>query len=106
MESAELERAILAALAPRSLAERLRLRLTGGLSPRQVFERLDDDARVEVLRADLAPVAAELRAVERVAALLRQLVGAGRARHQTLELRQDMRVKGVRAIEIDVYRIG
>lgn len=103
--AAALDEALLAALAPRDLAERVRGRLLGGLSARQVYERLDEATRAALRPAGLAPVAAELRAVEAVAARLRALAERGRVARRASELRQDMRVKGARAIEIDLFRL-
>lgn len=103
MTDAALDPALLGALAPRGLVERLRLRVGGGYTVLQVWERLPPDARAALGEAD--PVAARA-AVERVRRRLDALAGEGVVVRSRARMTVPLNTKGPRDILVDVYRGG
>ena len=99
----EIEDAVLRALRPAGLRERLRLRLGGGLTALQVWERLEPSARA-VLVADETPALAERRGVERVRAVLTRLEEDGRVRRARVRMTVPLNTKGPRDVVVDVFR--
>ncbi len=104
MEVRELDGVILGALEPRSWRERVSARLQGGLSAIQVVDRLPVEAREALEREAGSEVLGRRRAVDVVAARLRELEREGRVVKARARLATDVRVKGIRIIEVDVFR--
>lgn len=100
----ELERALLDALRPRGLAERARLAIAGGWTPRELCARLPPEVLAALTSADLPAVAADMRAVDAVSAALRSMLARGLVARRTRSRGADLRVKGVRLVEVDLYR--
>lgn len=96
---------MLEALQPTSALERVKLRLARGYTPVQVLDRLPP-ALVATLCGHENPVAARRQALDVVAATLRSLSARGLAVRTRARLSQDVRVKGTRLIEIDVFRVA
>lgn len=98
---ADLDAAILAALEPSGILERVRLRLGGGYTAVQVFERIDAVTALD----SHDPV--EVRAV--VARVQRRLVAlsdAGRVRRTRSRLTVPINTKGPRDVVVDVFRLA
>lgn len=101
-----LEDDVLAALQPRGLRERARVALSDGYTAAQVVARLPQ-GRQEALGAGVAnPEVAWRRAVDAVAETLRALSASGAVRRARAALKVDLRSKGARNIEVDVYRLA
>ncbi len=100
----ELNAAILTALAPRGLSERLRWRISGGLTVRQVFERLPDGVRGALISDVPNRTLAERDGVERVESALSSLVDSGAVERERVRLRVELEGKGKRLVYIDAYR--
>lgn len=103
MTDAALDAALFGALAPRGLGERVRLRVGGGYTALQVWERLPPDAQAALGGAD--PVAARA-AVERVRRRLDALAGEGAVVRTRARMTVPLNTKGPRDILVDVYRGG
>lgn len=95
--SAALEELVAAALRPQTLAEALRLRLSGGLTAAQVLERLPDATQRALLGAEPNPTLARRAALAEVALALDTLVQVGRARRARAQMKSAL---------VDVYRGG
>lgn len=104
-EPSTLDAALLAALRPSSLRERASLALSGGWSAIQVLDRLAPELRAALEAGAPSPALGRRAAVDAVAARLRALEAAGRLRRGRATLATDVRVKGVRLIEVDVFRL-
>ena len=96
----ELDAALLAGLAPRGLAERARVRLGGGYTALQVWQRAFPDATP----AD-DPVETR-RAVARVAQRLFALAARGAVEHSRTRMSVFLNTKGPRDVEVDVFRLA
>jgi hypothetical protein len=90
--------ALLDALRPRGLRERLRLRTVGGWTAAQVYTRLADDAR--------ATLAGERWPVEVVHRALLALVEAGRVHRARVRWAMELNTKGMRGMVVDVFRLA
>ena len=97
--------AILRALAPAGLSERLRIKLSHGYTAIQVMERLAPANREALAGGQAHPELARRQALDAVGAALRQLASDGRVIRARVRLRVDFRVKGARLIEVDVFRL-
>ena len=100
-----LDRALLEALRPRSLRERLSLGVVGGWSAIQALDRLPVELRAWLEDGAAHPGLGRRQAVDTVALRLRALADEGRVRRARAGLATDVRVKGVRLIEVDVFRL-
>ena len=100
----ELEGALLDALRPRGLAERARLVIAGGWTPRELCARLPPAVLQSLTPADLPAVAADMRAVDAVGAALRSMLARRLVSRRTRSRGAELRVKGVRLVEVDLYR--
>ncbi len=103
MTDAELDAAVVAALSPMGLGERLRVRLSGGYTALQVWERLDPAARGGIGEED--PVAVR-RGVERVQRRLVALAEAGRVIRGRSRMTVSLNTKGPRDVLVDVFRLA
>ncbi len=100
-----LDDAILEALQPRSLRERLSWRFSPGLSAIQVLDRLPAALCGALERSASNPVVARRESVDAVATRLRALVLQGRLQRAKAQIATDVRVKGIRLIEVDVFSL-
>lgn len=98
-DDAELLRA---ALTPRGLAERVRLRLSGGWTAAQVLERLP--AQVRAAWEGEGTIDERRRAVDRAYRGLLALAEAGGARRTKVRYTMDLNTKGPRDMLVDVFR--
>lgn len=103
MTDADLDAAVLAALRPAGLRERIRLRVGGGYTALQVWERLAPEVRVVVGEGD--PVAVR-RGVERVQRRLLVLAAAGTVRRDRARMTVPLNTKGPRDILVDVFHLA
>lgn len=102
MTDADLDAAVLAALRPTRLRERIRLRVGGGYTALQVWERLAPEVRATLGDGD--PVAVR-RGVERVQRRLLALVAVGTVRRDRARMTVALNTKGPRDILVDVFHI-
>jgi len=102
---AEIDAALLDALRPRDLRERVRVRLLGGFSAIQALDRLPDELRERLYALAGSPALARRQAVDLLAARLRALYADGRVARARASLATDVRVKGIRLIEVDLYQL-
>lgn len=99
--------AVLSALKPRNVRERLRARWLGGWTVVQVMERLDAgdwafDGPVDPSGGELA----DRRLAEAVRAELLALAAAGRVCRGATTMGATLRSKGERKIIVDVFRLA
>ena len=92
-----LETAILAALEPRDLRERIRLAVTGGMSARQVFYRLPPGIREGLLAGDGEPTHRQRDAQSAVVEALFRQIDCGRVGRRRTRIRTSM---------VDVYYLA
>lgn len=92
--------AVRLALAPAGIAERVRLRLSQGWTAKQIWERLDEAARQELLRATGED---QRRAIDRVYRVLLELSEAGGARRSQVKYTMRLNTKGPRDMLVDVF---
>lgn len=95
----DLREAVLAALEPRGVRERLRTRIAGGYTALQVYERLHPDARAALAGGDARA------GVEAVHRTLRALATDGRVAHGRSSFGAELKGKGYRSVLVDVYRV-
>lgn len=98
-----LDAALRAALAPRGLAERVRLGLGRGFTALQVWERLP--APVRATLGDEEPVAVRA-GVERVRRRLDALAATGDVLRARERMTVPINTKGPRDVLVDVYRLA
>lgn len=103
--------AIRSALAPRGVVERVKLRVAGGWTARQVFERLDAPARGALLArcareggADDQGQELQRAAVDAVYRALLALGAAGEAHRTQVQYTMTLNTKGPRDMLVDVFR--
>lgn len=105
-EKSALAAAVLAALRPRSLAERARGVLVGGWSARQVLERLKPEEREAGLAAlEGDPIVRERRLATEVHSTLVSLTAEGRVQRRASRYGVELRSKGHRHAVVDVFRL-
>lgn len=90
-----LTEALLQALQPQGLAERVRQSLTGGLTPLQLLTRLPPDLQAS-LSHNPNDTLARREAIFAITCALDELIVAGRARRRRLQLKNAL---------VDVYRL-
>lgn len=108
---AALADAIRLALAPSGLRERVKLRVAGGWTARQVFERLDEAPRSALLAscareggADDQGQEVQRAAVDKVYRALLDLSAAGGAERKQVQYTMTLNTKGPRDMLVDVFR--
>lgn len=90
------------AIAPRTLGERVRMRLSGGWTAAQTLERLPSDVREEWLGD--GSIDAQRRAVDRVYRALLALAAEGAVRRTKVRYTMALNTKGPRDMLVDVFR--
>lgn len=100
----DVEAAVLAALRPSGVRDRLRFRAGGGFTPLQVWDRLTPSMRVDLTPPGEDPTVAARYAVERVQRVLMTLLTGGRVRHERVRMSVFLNTKGPRDVLIDVFR--
>jgi hypothetical protein len=98
----DVDDALLRALSPRTVGERLRLWIGGGWTVVQVLERLDDETRRALGEGD--DVVASRLAVGRLRDYLLGLVNRGLVRRKTSRYGIELKSKGQRAVVVDLFR--
>lgn len=101
MSDDALARALIAALRPVGLAERVRVRLGGGLTALQLWERLPPSVAGALPGDDPVRVREGLA---RVQACLAELERDGRVERRRAKLTVTLNTKGPRDVLVDVYR--
>jgi hypothetical protein len=104
LRAASLQDAVLAALRPSGLRDRLHAAVTGGYTALQVFERLPAPVRAEIEAGPTEPVLAARQGVDRVARALVGLVAAGHVHRKRVAYGMQVNTKGGRGMVVDVYR--
>lgn len=106
----ELESAIMAVLSPMSLKDRVKFRLSGGLSAREVLDRLPSGLREglvgEAALHDPENVLGQRRAVDGVQRALIGLVQQERLVRSQRSAWVELKSKGHRSVVVDVFRVG
>ena len=100
----DLARLICDLLRPRSLRQRVQLRLTGGLTAVQIFHRLPPQAQKTLLAGPDNDNLATRQALARIQVVLDALVSSGALRRSQAPL-QTQEGRGPRAVMVDVYRL-
>ena len=90
---------ILNALRPKGPRERLRVRLTGGLTVAQIHERLEPPLRSK----DGPEIVARRAAYEEIASALHEMISSGRVRKKRIHVKNAARA-GIDSM-IDVYKL-
>ncbi len=93
--------AVCAALHARTLAERVRLRLSGGWTAKQAWERLAESPRLAVLGHAGGD---ERHAIDLVYKALVAAATAGTVRRQQVKYTMRLNTKGPRDMLVDVFR--
>ncbi len=106
LESAGLEKPLLAALRPGGVRERLRVGLGGGYTALQVYARLDPALQERLGGGEPDAVRASRGAVEHIRRALEGLVATGRARRATRTMTVALGSKGPRDVVVDVFRLA
>lgn len=101
----DLEEALRAALRPRGPAERIRARLGRGLSAIQVLDRLPSAVLAALSEGQPDRTLAHRQALDAVSAALRGGASRGVFVRARVQLSVEMRVKGARLVEVDVFRL-
>lgn len=89
------------AMAPVGLVERLRIRIAGGWTAKQVWERLAEPAREALLDATERD---QRRAIDRVYRALLALASTGGATRTQVKYTMRLNTKGPRDMLVDVFR--
>jgi hypothetical protein len=100
----DVEAAVLAALRPSGVRERVRLAMGGGYTALQVWERVGPAARAALAPVGEDPTVAARHAVERVQRVLMTLAASGRVRHRRVGMSVVLNTKGPRDVLVDVFR--
>ncbi|MSP55258.1 MAG: hypothetical protein EXR69_06605 [Myxococcales bacterium] len=88
-------------MAPVGLLERARIRLSGGWTAKQVWERLTEPAREALLNTTEQD---QRRAIDRVYKALLALACSGDARRTQVKYTMRLNTKGPRDMLVDVFR--
>jgi hypothetical protein len=94
---------VLSAMEHQGLRERLRQFATGGLTISQIFDRLPEPCRAELLQAHENPTVARRTALDEVVCAVFVHVDAGRVTRKRVHLKNATRA-GIDAM-VDVYRL-
>jgi len=98
-----LEAQVREALKARNLREYAKHRIAGGLTVAQVFERLPEEARAELLRPHTSPTVARRHALDRVVEALFVHIDTGDVKRKRTRIKNATRA-GI-DVMIDVYRL-
>jgi hypothetical protein len=102
-----LSEALVVALRPRTVGERVRARIVGGWSARQVLARLPSDlVAAWVAGGGEDPIVRERRLADAVHAALLDLTHGGQVRRQVARYGVELRSKGHRYAVVDVFRLA
>ena len=96
--------AIQDALSPSGLRERLRMRLSGGYTAKQILHRLSPHLREALVPAETHPSQAQSAALGALEVSLKDMCQSGILRRKTVNI-QEQDGRGVRRLQLDVYRI-
>jgi hypothetical protein len=99
----ETQAIVLEALKTRSLGERVRQRLSGGVTAVQIFHRLSTAQQKVLLEGEDNGDMAARQALARIQVALDALVEGGHVRRSRVEM-QTQEGRGPRSIQVDVYR--
>jgi len=104
-EIAGLHQAIVEALRPSGIRERLKRRFSGGLTAIQVLERLPLEMQFALQEGPENLTVAKRQAIHAVTHALYALSQQGRVRRDTVKLDMKLPGKGLRGVKVDVYRL-
>ncbi len=102
----ELLRAVLAVLRPAGLRQRLRRRISGGLTAFQILDRLPPQWQRRLAEGQELPVLARRQAVRAVEQALYELGQQGRVQRRRVDMAMELPGKGMRQVQIDAYRLS
>ena len=97
----DLPDSVRAAIRPNGVGERIRLRLSGGWTAKQAWERLAEPARQRLL---LTTAGDQRRAIDRVYRALLTLAEAGHVVRKQVKYTMRLNTKGPRDMLVDVFR--
>ena len=100
-----LREALLDALKPHSLRERLRLRITKGRTSIQLLERLPLELQYALQEGPDNLTVAKRQAIHAVNHGLYSLIQEGLVVRQDVDLHMNLPGKGMRGIRVDVFRL-
>ena len=101
----DLEAALIDALRPAGLRERVRFRLIGGLTTKQIRDRLDPTVCAQLAGDVTNPVLASRLTLDRIEEALKALKDKGTLKWSRVKVRASLRGKGARFIWIDAYQL-
>ena len=91
-------------LSPSGLRERLRMRLSGGYTAKQILHRLSPHLREALVPAETHPSQAQSAALGTLEITLKDMCQSGLLRRKTVNI-QEQDGRGVRRLQLDVYRL-
>ena len=98
-----LESQVRDALKARTLGERVKHRIAGGLTVAQIFDRLPRDTQISLLNDDINPTVARREALDRVVEALFTHIDSGDVKRKRTRIKNATRA-GI-DVMVDVYRL-
>ena len=96
--------AIQDALSPSGLRERMRMRLSGGYTAKQILHRLPLHLRETLVPDETHPSQAQTAALGTLEVTLKDMCQSGQLSRKTVNI-QEQDGRGVRRLQLDVYRL-
>lgn len=93
------------AMRPTGLRDRVRIRLAGGLTVFQVMDRMPESVLDELREGQEVPVLARRQAVYAIEHALYELNQQSRVTRDRIDMAMDLPGKGIRSVQIDVYKL-
>ena len=100
----ELIELVCQALRPTGMRERLRLRLSGGYTAKQILHRLPEPIQQALVPPDTHPSQAQTAALSVLEDTLKRLWKQRKISRKTVNI-QEQDGRGVRRLQLDVYRL-
>ena len=100
----DIQSLVLGALKTKTMRERLRQRLSGGLTPVQLFHRLSREQQRSLLAGETNGEVAARKAMAQIQAALDRLEDSGQVQRKKVKM-QTQEGRGPRTIMVDVYRL-
>jgi hypothetical protein len=100
-----LEQALIEAMRPADLRERIKIRLAGGMTALQIYDRLPDALRAALEEGPENAVVARRQGIHVIEHGLYSLGQQSRVRRKNVTTAINLPGKGLRSINIDVYKL-